>query len=283
MSSNPDAIPLRRTRSRRSIFREDFDSQHSTHYPDTLNQPATTTTPPSPTPRDLRQSAAAHEFVFGGPGQPNPRRLGLWHFLISHVSILAALVVGIICVVVSIVYTSNLGKRVLECPDWVRECPAADEWTVTHLGTIQGVMTLVYTIGMFALGYVALAFAETAVWAVLQKQSFTLKGLDAFVSATRGKIVAVPAAVLAVLIGGNIGPNLTYYGSRLTIAAGILPYSPENLSDWLHRAYEIKPGNLMSRVITPQWIDANLSEQDIADLVAYLDSMKLSVTLPPEN
>ncbi|EGS22342.1 uncharacterized protein CTHT_0018660 [Thermochaetoides thermophila DSM 1495] len=198
MSSNPDAIPLRRTRSRRSIFREDFDSQHSTHYPDTLNQPATTTTPPSPTPRDLRQSAAAHEFVFGGPGQPKPRRLGLWHFLISHVSIIAALVVGIICVVVSIVYTSNLGKRVLECPDWVRECPAADEWTVTHLGTIQGVMTLVYTIGMFALGYVALAFAETAVWAVLQKQSFTLKVLDAFVSATRGKIVAVPAAVLAV-------------------------------------------------------------------------------------
>ncbi|MFO7168776.1 MAG: cytochrome c oxidase subunit II [Chloroflexota bacterium] len=82
---------------------------------------------------------------------------------------------------------------------------------------------------------------------------------------------------------GVIGPNLTYYGSRLTIAAGILPYSPENLSDWLHRAYEIKPGNLMSRVITPQWIDANLSEQDIADLVAYLDSMKLSVNLPPEN
>jgi cytochrome c oxidase subunit II len=82
---------------------------------------------------------------------------------------------------------------------------------------------------------------------------------------------------------GIIGPNLTYYGDRKTIGAGVLPYSPENLSLWLHRAYEIKPGNLMSRVITPQWIQNNLSDQEIADLVAYLDSMKLSVNLPPEK
>lgn len=82
---------------------------------------------------------------------------------------------------------------------------------------------------------------------------------------------------------GNIGPNLTYYGSRQTIAAGILPYSPENLARWLHEAPELKPGNLMSRVLTPQWIEANLTDQEIADLVAYLDSMKVSVTLPPNR
>lgn len=82
---------------------------------------------------------------------------------------------------------------------------------------------------------------------------------------------------------GAIGPNLTYYGSRQTIAAGILPYSPENLGRWLHEAPGLKPGNLMSRVLTPQWIKANLSDQEIADLVAYLDSMKVSVALPPER
>jgi cytochrome c oxidase subunit 2 len=82
---------------------------------------------------------------------------------------------------------------------------------------------------------------------------------------------------------GIIGPNLTYYGSRHTIGAGLLPYSPENLSLWLHRAYELKPGNLMSRVLTQQWIQTNLSDQEIADLVAYLDSMKVSVNLPPEK
>jgi cytochrome c oxidase subunit 2 len=39
----------------------------------------------------------------------------------------------------------------------------------------------------------------------------------------------------------------------------------------------------MSRALTPQWINANLSDQEIADLVAYLDSMKVSVALPPER
>jgi cytochrome c oxidase subunit 2 len=82
---------------------------------------------------------------------------------------------------------------------------------------------------------------------------------------------------------GLIGPNLTYYGSRQTIAAGILPYSPENLARWLREAPKLKPGNLMSRALTPQWIKANLSDQEIADLVAYLDSMKVSVALPPER
>jgi cytochrome c oxidase subunit 2 len=82
---------------------------------------------------------------------------------------------------------------------------------------------------------------------------------------------------------GVLGPNLSYYGSRLTIGAGILPYSPENLDLWLHEAYRLKPGNLMSRVITQRWIQDNLSDQEIADLVAYLDGMKVSVTLPPEK
>jgi cytochrome c oxidase subunit 2 len=82
---------------------------------------------------------------------------------------------------------------------------------------------------------------------------------------------------------GVIGPNLSYYGSRLTIGAGILPYSPENLELWLREAYRIKPGNIMSRVITQEWIQTNLTDQEIADLVAYLDSMKVSVSLPPEK
>lgn len=79
---------------------------------------------------------------------------------------------------------------------------------------------------------------------------------------------------------GIIGPNLTYFGSRTTIAAGILPNTPENLARWLHDPNAIKPGNLMGRVIKPEWVQQNLSEQDIADLVAYLHSMKLSVDLP---
>ena len=75
---------------------------------------------------------------------------------------------------------------------------------------------------------------------------------------------------------GIIGPNLTYYGNRTTIAAGTLPYSRENLAAWLRDPTAVKPGNLMGKVIKK----GSLSEQDIADLVAYFDSMKLPVELP---
>ena len=77
----------------------------------------------------------------------------------------------------------------------------------------------------------------------------------------------------------KIGPNLTHYGSRQTIAAGVLPYSTENLAKWLHNPEEVKQGNLMGRVIKP----GMYTDQEIADMVAYLDGMKLSVTLPEEK
>ena len=78
---------------------------------------------------------------------------------------------------------------------------------------------------------------------------------------------------------GKIGPNLSHYGSRVTIAAGVLPYSTDNLAKWMHNPEEVKQGNIMGRVIKP----GTLTDQEIADLGAYLDGMKLSVTLPAEK
>lgn len=75
---------------------------------------------------------------------------------------------------------------------------------------------------------------------------------------------------------GNNAPNLTHYGSRTTIAAGVLPYSKENLAKWLHDPGTIKPGNLMAALVRPGY----LNDQEIADLVAYLDGQKLSIETP---
>lgn len=87
-------------------------------------------------------------------------------------------------------------------------------------------------------------------------------------------IDGVPQAV------GQSGPNLTYFGSRTTIAAGIMPNTPENLAAWLHNPGEIKPGNLMANAIKP----GVLSEQEISNLIAYLEGMKVpNVELPPER
>ncbi len=79
---------------------------------------------------------------------------------------------------------------------------------------------------------------------------------------------------------GQTGPNLTYFGNRLTIAAGTMPNTPENLQLWLHDPGAIKPGNLMAAAIKP----GVLSQQEISDLIAYLEGMKLNdVPLPPER
>ncbi len=81
-----------------------------------------------------------------------------------------------------------------------------------------------------------------------------------------------------------IGPNLTHFGSRRTIAGGVLSWNPTscvvegtgdsahiadpsacNLYKWLHDPQAVKPGNDMNI--------GQLSDTQIAQLVAYLESL----------
>jgi cytochrome c oxidase subunit II len=65
---------------------------------------------------------------------------------------------------------------------------------------------------------------------------------------------------------GKVGPNLTHFGSRLSIAAGTLPNTPLNLVMWLRNPQAIKPENDMPNL--------GLSNSDVEALVAYLESLK---------
>jgi len=44
---------------------------------------------------------------------------------------------------------------------------------------------------------------------------------------------------------GEIGPDLTHVGSRLSLGAGILPNKPESFAQWISRHQTLKPENLM--------------------------------------
>jgi cytochrome c oxidase subunit 2 len=44
---------------------------------------------------------------------------------------------------------------------------------------------------------------------------------------------------------GELGPDLTHVGSRMSIAAGILPNNVGTLAAWISSSQQIKPGNLM--------------------------------------
>lgn len=103
------------------------------------------------------------------------------------------------------------------------------------------------------------------------------RGQLIFLSAAKGCIGC--HAIEGTNAKGVTGPNLTYFGSRETIAAGTLPNTPENLSKWLHNPGAVKPGNIMSTVIKP----GSLTDQEINDLIAYLESMKISIQKPPAN
>ncbi|MDP8924206.1 MAG: cytochrome c oxidase subunit II [Chloroflexota bacterium] len=65
---------------------------------------------------------------------------------------------------------------------------------------------------------------------------------------------------------GKIGPNLSHFGSRTTLAAGVMQNTHENLAHWLENPQAIKPGNFMPNLL--------LRPQDIEALVAYLHSLK---------
>jgi cytochrome c oxidase subunit II len=75
----------------------------------------------------------------------------------------------------------------------------------------------------------------------------------------------------------DIGPNLTNFAQRHTIAAGVLENTPENLARWLRNPDEVKPGNYMPILwplpdeTTPQ--QEREVEQEIGALVAYLESL----------
>jgi len=65
---------------------------------------------------------------------------------------------------------------------------------------------------------------------------------------------------------GQVGPDLTDFASRTTIAAGLLANTPENLARWLRDPQAVKPGALMPRL--------PLSDDDIQALTAFLYSLE---------
>lgn len=77
---------------------------------------------------------------------------------------------------------------------------------------------------------------------------------------------------------GRTGPNLTHFGSRYTIAAGVLENTDENLKRWLHNPDEVKPGNVMAGAVKP----GTLTDQEINDLVVYLRGQKVDAALPAD-
>ncbi len=66
---------------------------------------------------------------------------------------------------------------------------------------------------------------------------------------------------------GEFGPDLTHVGSRLTIAAGILPNTQGTIAGWITESQQIKPGNRM-----PSF--NQFSGEELRAISAYIESLK---------
>lgn len=74
-------------------------------------------------------------------------------------------------------------------------------------------------------------------------------------------------SIKGVVESNEVGPDLTHFGSRETIGAGVIENTPENLRAWIEDPHQFKPGVLMPA------FDA-LSDEEIDALVAYLRGLR---------
>lgn len=66
---------------------------------------------------------------------------------------------------------------------------------------------------------------------------------------------------------GQIAPDLTHLGSRLSLAADTLPMTPPNIARWITENQELKPGNHM-----PEF--RHLDAAQVSAIAAYLGALK---------
>lgn len=75
---------------------------------------------------------------------------------------------------------------------------------------------------------------------------------------------------------GQLGPNLTLFGDRFSIAAGLMANNEENLTEWILHAPELKKGALMpgARVGGGGMPPTGLSREDARAIAAYLSDLR---------
>jgi cytochrome c oxidase subunit 2 len=116
---------------------------------------------------------------------------------------------------------------------------------------------------------VAQEAADFAAWVQTQQQpapapgtALAAQGAQLFIQ--KGCLAC--HAIAGTLAQGVVGPNLTHMGSRQTLAAGMLPNTPDHLARWLKDPQAVKPASLMPNL--------GLDDDTIAALVAYLQGLK---------
>jgi cytochrome c oxidase subunit 2 len=111
--------------------------------------------------------------------------------------------------------------------------------------------------------------AQFEAWAARQRaeapapaDALRLRGQEVFMSRT----CVMCHTVAGTVANARLGPDLTHFASRRTLAAGTLPNTAQHLASWIVDPQRLKPGANMPG--TP------MSADDLTALVAYLETLK---------
>jgi len=120
-----------------------------------------------------------------------------------------------------------------------------------------------------ALSVVAQPAGDFARWirneraaAVAPSDSGVLEGMHTFLNAQ----CVYCHTVRGTQATGTVGPDLTHFASRLTIASGTLPNTRGNLGGWILNPDRVKPGTKMPAV--------QLSGGELQAILAYLETLR---------
>lgn len=80
--------------------------------------------------------------------------------------------------------------------------------------------------------------------------------------------------------GVGHGPNLTLFGCRSTIGAGVLDNTRENLITWIKETKQVKPGNYMPNYYKDLGV---LDDQQVEQIADYLLSLQPEGGCPPKQ
>ncbi|KAF2125782.1 hypothetical protein P153DRAFT_399922 [Dothidotthia symphoricarpi CBS 119687] len=128
------------------------------------------------------------------------RRRGLSYFLSHNWTVTLSFNTGLVLVGAVFVFTNWLSKQTVQCPDWAINCTVSKrvDFLTSNFGTVQGIVTTIYSIALAALAFSAHALSESALWPLLTKHQLSIAQMDTYLAASRGSIASSPFALFTV-------------------------------------------------------------------------------------
>jgi hypothetical protein len=85
---------------------------------------------------------------------------------------------------------SWLSSQNTSCPSWAQDCQVKPSvaWLQSRLAQVQGVVTLVHSIGLTFLALIATRLAEAAFWPTLARRPHRLESIERHLDAIHGSV-----------------------------------------------------------------------------------------------